>query len=276
MNRFGIPADSQTVTLLGQRCRVVDLSACLSNTTSAAEPLPHHIEYLDHNASIALSEQRLDLGAEAWRNGLAWAEERVTLSTHSGTHVDAPYHYAPMSGGAPARTIDELPFEWCMGAGVLLDMTGRDRIEGIHAEHVEAELDRIGHTLQPLDIVLVRTDASLHFGQPGYDQLHVGLRADAVRFLVDRGVRLVGIDAWGLDRPLALMVAEAKAGNAEQLWEAHYVGAETEYAQIERLTNLAALERPTGFSVLALPVKIDRASGAWARVVALVPDAVAG
>ncbi len=132
-----------------------------------------------------------------------------------------------------------------------------------------AELDRIGHALRPLDIVLVRTDTSRHFKQPGYEMRHPGLTREATEFLVDRGVKLIGIDAWGLDRPFDVLLAAHAAGEA-RFWEAHLLGREKEYCQIEKLCNLADIPAPTGFSVLALPIRLAAASAAWARVVALV------
>ena len=86
----------------GRDVRVVDLSQRLGNGTSAIEPMPHTIEYFDHTATIPVAEEKFGLGAEHWREGLVWAHERVTLTTHSGTHVDAPYHYHPTSSGRPA------------------------------------------------------------------------------------------------------------------------------------------------------------------------------
>ena len=48
--------------------------------------------------------------------------EFLELTTHSGTHLDAPWHYHPtMDGGKRALTIDEIPLEWCIGKGVVLD-----------------------------------------------------------------------------------------------------------------------------------------------------------
>lgn len=252
--------------------RAIDLSQPLGNATSAFEPMPHEIEYHDHTDTIAVSEAKFGLGAEHWRDGLVWAHERVTLTTHSGTHVDAPYHYHPTSGGRPARTIDEVPLRWLMGDGVVLDMCHCDRVEGIREHHVRAELERIGYELRPYDIVLVRTDVSKRFGEPGYDLLHPGLRRDATAWLVGQGVRLIGIDAWGIDRAFDVMAEEALAGDDAQLWESHKLGADEEYCQIEKLCNLDALPAAHGFQVLALPVKLERASGGWARVVALVPE----
>ena len=131
-------------------------------------------------------------------------------------------------------------------------------VEGVRATDVEAELERIGHELRPGDVVLVHTGTNLK--EPGYDLRHAGLRRDATEFLVDRGVRLIGIDAWGLDRPFDVMAEEAKAGDTAQLWESHVLGRSKEYCQIERLANLELLPRPTGFTVYAFPYLVEGGS----------------
>ena len=244
-----------------------DLSDCLSNATSTFEFNKHEITYLTPEDTAAESAA-WGLGPDYWPDGVALAAEVVTLSTHSGTHVDAPWHYGPAANGR-SRTIDDVPLEWCFGEGVLLDFRGHDRVAGISAADVVAELERIDHTLRPLDIVLVMTGTDLK--QPGYEQRHPGLRADATEYLVDNGVRLVGIDAWGLDRPFDVMIEDARAGRA-QFWESHLVGRHKEYCQIERLSGLDRLPRPTGFLVSAFPVKLEGASAAWARVVAIVDE----
>jgi len=151
------PADGAAFPFAGRSVHVVDLSQRLSNATSAFEPMPHEIEYFDHTDTIAVAEAKFGVGAEHWLEGRVWAHERVTLTTHSGTHVDAPYHYHPTSAGRPARTIAEVPLRWLMGDGVLLDLRHCDRVEGIREAHVRAELERIGHEPRAFDIVLVRT-----------------------------------------------------------------------------------------------------------------------
>lgn len=247
--------------------KLYDLSDCLSNQTSSFEYNAHEITYLTPEVTAAQSAD-WGLGPEYWPDGVALSAEHVTLSTHSGTHVDAPAHYGPAAHGV-ARTIDEVPLEWCFGDGVLLDFRATDRTAGIRRADVERELTRIGHALRPLEIVLVMTGTDLR--QPGYEQMHAGLRADATEYLVDQGVKLIGIDAWGLDRPFDLMIEDAKAGRA-QFWESHLLGREKEYCQIERLANLHLLPRPTGFLVSAFPVKVERASAGWARVVAIFDE----
>jgi kynurenine formamidase len=250
---------------------VIDLSQKLSNSTSEFEPLQHEIKYEDHTDSLEFVKERWGLGPEHWRDGLVWAAEWVTLATHSGTHIDAPYHYHPTSGGQPARTIEEVPLRWVMGDGVVLNVVDVDRVEGIREADVRAELDRIDYELKPYDIVLLRTDVSKHFAEPGYEQRHPGLRRDACAWLVEHGVKLIGIDAWGIDRAFDLMVEDALEGDTAQLWESHKYGADNEYSQIEKLCNLDQLPRPHCFQVIALPVSLERASAGWSRVVALCP-----
>ena len=88
--------------------------------------------------------------------------EKVTLSTHNGTHLDAPFHFHSTMDKAlgekkRAWTIDEVPLEWCFQPGVKLDFRHFGDGYVVTAADVEAELKRIGHTLQPLEIVVVNT-----------------------------------------------------------------------------------------------------------------------
>jgi kynurenine formamidase len=255
---------------------LVDLSDRLSNRTARVEPNPHSIVYTNHRESVAVAEELYGLGPERWPRSGAWAIEEATLTTHSGTHVDAPYHYAPESAGQPARTIDQVPLSWCYGDGVVLTLLTQDRVRGITEADVCAELERIGYAIKPFDIVLIRTDASKRFGTEGYHLVHPGLRRDATKWLVEQGVRLLGIDAWGLDRPFDVMAEEALNGNSEQLWESHFFGAEREYCQIEKLCNLDLLPAPYGFRVAAFPVSVEGASAGWSRVVAIFEEDAGG
>jgi kynurenine formamidase len=257
----------ETIERGGRRFTIYDLSDCLSNSTSGFEFNPHWIEYLTPEESAA-SGRAFGLGPEFWPGGVALAAETVSLTTHSGTHVDAPAHYGPAAAGR-ALTIDEVPLSWCFGPGVLLDVRGADRAAGITEADVEAELARIGHALEPGDVALVMTGTDLR--RPGYETAHAGLRRSATEYLVDRGVRLIGIDAWGIDRAADVMVEDARAGRS-QVWESHLLGREKPYLQIERLAGLAELPRPTGFTVYAFPFKLEGGSAAWTRAVAIFED----
>jgi kynurenine formamidase len=196
-------------------------------------------------------------------------ETFLRLGTHNATHVDAPWHYNSRIGGERAQTIDELPLDWFYGPGVVLDMTAKGEGETVDVADVEGELGRIGHELTAGDIVLVRTGRDVHVEEAHYIALGPGVTAEATRWLFDRGVRVMGIDAWGWDGPLHLQAQAALERDEPGIfWAAHQ--ADLPYSQIERLVNLGELP-PTGFDVACFPLKIEGASAAPARVVALLP-----
>ncbi|AUS07828.1 cyclase [Laceyella sacchari] len=257
----------------GVKTTLIDLSQSLSNDTSSFEPNPHHIQYFDHQHGTSVSNHLLGLNESHWPEGKAWAVEEVKLSTHAGTHVDAPYHYGPTVGDQPAKTIDQVPLRWCYGDGVVLNMTHKGKGEGITIDDIQTELTRIRYELKPYDIVLIRTDTSKRYNEAHYDLSHPGLLASSTEWLIDQGVRLIGIDAWGLDRPFDVMAQEAKQGKTP-FWEAHLVGRKKEYCQIEKLCNLDKIPVSHGFKVAAFPINIQNASAGWSRVVAILEENV--
>ena len=109
------------------------------------------------------------LKEEQLPDGEAWAVEFVTLATHNGTHMDAPYHYQSKDiHGNRMITIDEVPIDWFFRPGVKLDFRHLPDGHVVSAAEVEAELARIGHALKPFDIVLVNTRASECIGTGEY------------------------------------------------------------------------------------------------------------
>jgi len=251
---------------------LVDLSAPIVPSPEGTPPLlATEIQFDDHAAGAGQIKEMLGVGAELLRDGEGWAVETfLRFGTHNSTHVDAPWHYNSTVRGERAQTIDELPLEWFFGPGVVLDMTAKADGDAMTESDAEAELKRIGHELRPGDIVLVRTGRDEFYGRPEYMALGPGVTAAATHWLYDRGVRVMGIDAWGCDRHLHMQAEEAnEKGEKGIFWEAHQ--ADLPYSQIERLVNLGELP-PTGFQVACFPLKIVGASGAPARVVAILPD----
>lgn len=204
------------------------------------------------------------------KTGLGWANETIKLSTHGTTHVDAPWHYGPECEGKRARTIDEMPLDWFYGPGVVLDIRHLEPKAAATVADLQSGLARIDYKLRPRDIVLVQTGNDRLLGSRDYFNQGPGVSPEATRWLLDQGVRLTGIDAWGWDRPLAGQAREAKkTGRDDVFWAAHYVGLDREYCHMERLANLDQLP-PTDFTVCAFPLKVKRGSAGPARVVALV------
>src|SRR5262245_56237664 len=93
--------------------RIIDLS--ISIRPNPSEVVPIELEYIDHRTGGAHLAALAGISQELLPNGLAWSSEYVKLLTHSGTHIDAPYHYSPVCNGRLSRTIDELPLDWFIG-----------------------------------------------------------------------------------------------------------------------------------------------------------------
>ena len=252
--------------------RFLDLTAPITQSPpETPEPLRTDIAFQDHAEGAAQIEALLGVPARLMRDGEGWAtEEFLRFGTHNSTHVDAPYHYNSTIRGERAQTIDELPLETFFGPGVVLDFHEREDGDAITAEDAERAVAAAGHDLRPGDIVLVRTDRDAFLEAPDYMVRGPGVTAEATHWLFDRGVRVMGIDAWGWDRPLHLQAAEALERDEPGIfWAAHQ--ADLPYSQIERLVNLGELPA-TGFQVACFPLKVEGASAAPARVVALLPD----
>lgn len=251
--------------------RIVDLSAPISSSPPETPTFQRNeIAYFDHAAGASEIEALYGVPPRLLRNGEGWTRETVTLGTHNSTHVDAPFHYNSTIQGHRADPIDALPLDWFLGPGLVVEFSNRADGEAIDADAMAKAVTATGHELVPGDIVLVRTGCDRFYGQPDYIDRGPGVTAAATRWLYERGVRVMGIDAWGWDRPLRLQAADAlEHDRAGIFWEAHQV--DLAYSQIERLVNLAELP-PDGFLVSCLPLRLVGCSAAPARVVAIFDE----
>jgi kynurenine formamidase len=205
------------------------------------------------------------------KNFMGWADDTIQkMGVHSTTHIDAPWHYSPTVGGKKAKTIDEVPLDWCYGDGIVIDMSHKPDNEAITIEDLTADLAKSGAKIEAGNIVLIRTDRDQFMGTNEFPDRGTGMSAEATEWLIDQGIKVMGIDQWGWDLPLRYQIKKAKeTGNSELFWEGHLVGARKEYCHIEQLTNLKALPA-FGFKVAVFPMKIVGASAAPARVVAIM------
>lgn len=261
--------------------RFVDLSIFLENDVLSDPPaFAPRIQYFTHQDSFAqIAPFFPGLKKEDLPDGEGWAVEMIQLSTHNGTHLDAPYHFHSTMDGAlgdrkRAIAIDEVPLEWCFQPGVKLDF--RHFADGyvVTAIDVEAELARIGHTLQPLEIVVINTRAGSRYGEADYVSAGCGMGYEATRFLLDRGVRLTGTDAWSWDAPFVHTAGKYReTGDASIIWEGHKAGRDIGYCHLEKLHNLESLPA-SGFYISCFPHKIRGASAGWTRAVAIFDDAM--
>jgi kynurenine formamidase len=255
--------------------RLIDISVPLENDVAADPPgYGPAIEYRDHKQTAQEIVRFFPgLAVDDLPDREGWAMEWIRLSTHCTTHLDAPYHFAStMDGGKRAITIDEVPIDWCLQNAVKLDF--RHFADGYvaTAADVEAELARIGHTLSPLDIVVVNTSAGAAYGRPDYVSRGCGMGREATLYLLERGVRVTGTDGWSWDAPfIHTMARYAATHDAGIIWEGHRAGREIGYCHIEKLHNLETLPSK-GFMVSCFPVKVRGGSAGWTRAVAIIDE----
>jgi len=254
---------------------IIDLSVPLENDVPADPPSQRvRIDDRRHDATAAaLVASFPGLRPEQLPDGLGWAVETATISTHNGTHVDAPWHYHPtMDGGKRAITIDEVPLDWFFRPGVKLDFRALPDGHVVQPAEIDAELARISYRLSPLDIVVVNTRAGARYGQDDYVDSGCGMGRSATLHLAQQGVRVVGTDGWSWDAPFSHTAKRfAETGDASLVWEGHKAGREVGDCQIEKLHNLKALP-PHGSTIACFPVKVRAASAGWTRAVALLPE----
>jgi kynurenine formamidase len=254
--------------------RFIDLSIAIEDGLPSDPPqMIPKIHYVSHKEG-AQSMRAYFPGIDPEKDlpgGLGWAVEVLTVSTHCGTHIDAPWHYHPTQDrGKPALTVDRMPLEWGMADGVVLDFRRFDDGYRVTPRDVDQELDRIGYRVKPGDAVLIMTGADRYWGKQEYLLKGCGMGRESTLHILDMGVNVVGTDAWSWDRPLPSIAEDfRRTKDPSLIWEAHYAGIEKGYFQIEKLTNLDQLPS-YGFTLFCFPIKIKAASAGWIRAVALV------
>jgi len=266
--------------------KYIDLSIPIINPDESIfdPPLTQpHIEYSNHISGakqMGFVFPKL-VPEEHLPDGKGWAVESITLATHSGTHMDAPWHYAPIQdreiGEKKAMTIDEFPLEWGLGPLIILDVTDYDEGYIMNPEDVEKKLEDIGYHLKEGDILCVHTNAPKHYGTKEYINHGVGVGKEATLHIIRQGVHVVGIDAWSWDAPFSITAKKWKKSVRDKkptptiIWGGHFAGIELGYFQMEKMMNLDKVP-PVGATIYCFPVKIKDASAGWVRAVATLPE----
>lgn len=260
--------------------KLIDLTRTLSNIDKATFPpslLPlirivaPEIEYVDHAMGAKIMQFLFKCPSEHLPEGEGWTEENMSISTHLGTHVDAPWHYGSTCEGKPAKTVDEIPLDELYCDAVVLDLSHmKGTGSAITADELERALKKVNYQIKRGDAVLIRTDhdkfpinAEVRYNYPG-------MTRESTLWLGEQGAKIGGTDALGWDRPFHVMIQDyQKNGDKAKIWDAHFACRDVELYVVQQLANLDQLP-PHGFKVAFFPLKIERASAAPARVVAFL------
>ena len=264
--------------------KIIDLSLPIDE--KAFEVHKVEIERVGHKAGVDkfnrvimgktfVGRLKYALGARIVRKEDLPDEEFLSLEVvhspvHVGTHLDYSFHYGSQSENRASKTAEEIPLEYCFCDGVKLDLTHKKPAENINDADIEASLKKINYSLKANDIVLINTGADKFYGSPKYFSDYPGIDISALDYLLDRGIKIFGVDTMGIDRPYRFMLKEFMEKRDPKLfYPAHFYGRKREFIHIERLANLDKLP-DYGFKVICFPIRIKNTGAAWARVVAIL------
>jgi len=254
--------------------KIIDLTKPIMYYPKEYSKMKVKIKHIRHKKCISfLSSLGLNTKSSLPMGWNGWADDLIqNMGVHSVTHIDAPWHYGDISEGIPAPTINELPLELFYGDGVVIDLSYKKDMEIITKADLEKCIKDDDLLIAPGTIVLIRTDNDRYLGTKEYYLNGTGMSAEATEWLIDQGVKVMGIDQWGWDRPLNKMAKLAqKSQNPELFWEGHRVGIKKFFCHIEQVVGLSRLPKD-GFKVMAMPLPLVGCSAAPVRLVAILDD----
>jgi kynurenine formamidase len=176
----------------------------------------------------------------------------LVMCDHAGTHIDSPIHFNP-----EGTSIDKMPIDSMVGNAVMQDYSFKKNAESITAAEVEENLKKINVDPGDLKFILFKTGAGEHYDTDEYLSKYLEVRADAVEWMLDRGILVFGVDASTVDH------AKDRA--------THMVMRKRVCYHIENLANLDKLPQDRIFTFVCTPLLMLNSSAAPFRALALVP-----
>ncbi|MDX1342296.1 MAG: cyclase family protein [Reinekea sp.] len=229
------------------------------------EPVAIEIEEITHEQGAAILSQGFDISASDWPDGYAISNEIVTLSTHQGTHIDAPKHYSPDGEDICAFDIHNF-----MGQAVVVtDRQSPGPEVVVDYDEYRAKLDRYAGRANAVFFI---TGAYERYGEESYFLDFKGVPPQLVEAALDRGYSLIGTDGFSLDPPFAVMSDRfLSTRDPKTLWPTHVLGRRRPYFQLERLYDLKNFEGANLVDYFALPIKLH-CGAAWTRAIARIVE----
>jgi arylformamidase len=175
-----------------------------------------------------------------------YSSEVMFLSTHTGTHIDAPAHFVQNS-----KTIDQLDVSRFVTHGVLLKLPK-------NADQKISLNDIINYEIKENDTVILATGWENRHDKDNYMSNNPGLSAEAAEYLANIKVNAVAIDGPSIDRGI------------DNRFDSHSILLSNDIFIIENLCNLAELGPARSFSLVVNPLKLVGASGSPVRAIGLL------
>jgi kynurenine formamidase len=213
--------------------------------------------YAGHLATVVFDYHSHEDTLGKFDSDMSYATKGLIVSDHGPTHVDSFSHFDP---GPDAATIDGMSLETFWGEGTCIDISSTPAREYCSADGLDAALEASGADLGPGDVLLLHTGTfERHGGAAEYATEYPGLDESAAEWLVEREVKVFGVDSPSPDNP------------ASTTYPVHLVCRREHLTHYE---NLAGLRPLIGrrFVFVGLPLKVLGGHGSPVRAAALVLD----
>ena len=245
-----------------EKCRIVDLSQEIFEGMSL---------YPIHQKTFFITNQTHEQSIKATGSRLGFSARNLLMSEHCGTHCDAVWEYKK-----EGATIEHMPMEYFWGDAICVDLTHVPETRYIEVTDLEEAVKKAGLEVKKGDIFLMYTGHhDRYYGKPkgepilkpalgyyGGDEFQTrysGLSEDAARWIAEKGVVNIGVDAPAIDHPDDLSFA------------GHHICGEYNISNTENLCNLDQVVNKR-FLYFGLPLRIRGGSGSPIRAVAILND----
>lgn len=178
-----------------------------------------------------------------------WNASTLKLYSHSGTHMDAPWHFE-----VNGQTIDRLPLHRLVSDAWVWDLQDVAPKEILKVEHLKS----LANEFKKGDSILLRTGWSKRLGSDDYRNALPRIGEELAYWLGENNVNILGVEPPSV----------ADVNNLEEVTKIHRILMENDIIIVEGLTNLYAISQPK-VKLIALPLKIENGDGAPARVIAI-------
>jgi arylformamidase len=210
--------------------RIVDLTHVIKQTSPDAE----------RKFVVNIHDALLETAGTERPEGEWYVMSDVELMDHVGTHIEAPLHCLK-----DGMDLSQIPLKKLIGDAVILDLRDSHSDSGVTLEQVKKAVDASGG-LKKNDIVFCMMGETDYFS------------TQAIRWLVDSGIKLMGVDSAGVEIPHSVSHAN----------ENHLALFRAGIPLIERLANLEKLTKPR-VKVYALPIPVEGLDAFPLRVIAI-------
>lgn len=182
-------------------------------------------------------------------------DRTASFYTHSGTHIDAPCHFAK-----DGYNLAQIPLNVLVGTGVVLDLP-KGELEEITSGDLEKAASKAG--VEKGDTLIINTGWHRNWEEPDYAKKFPGIVRSGAEWLVKSGIKMVGLDWICIDHP-------SQTDMGDNSWASHKIVLSSNIPVIENIGG--DVDKVTGqrVTIIALPVRVVGGDGFPIRVVAAI------